>query len=94
MRATLEKKNYVGLRLCLGRGKGQAALLIREVCAKDKEVPLLLLMLLLQHVVDLAGFSKIESENEVELDLQTGPRGLRMHGIRSRQGHDVKQPWL
>lgn len=56
------KKNYVGLRLCLGRDKGQAALLIREVCAKDNEVPLLmllmrLLMLLLQLVVDLAGFS-------------------------------------
>lgn len=33
-----------------------------------------LLMLLLQLVVDLAGFSEIESENEVELDLQqTGP---------------------
>lgn len=53
-----KKKNYVGLRLCLGRDKGQAALLIREVCAKDNEVPLLLLlMLLLQLVVDLAGFS-------------------------------------
>lgn len=56
------KKNYVGLRLCLGRDKGRAALLIREVCAKDNEVPLLmllmrLLMLLLQLVVDLAGFS-------------------------------------
>lgn len=56
------KKNYVGLRLCLGRDKGQAALLIREVCAKDNEVPLLLLlmrllMLLLQLVVDLASFS-------------------------------------
>lgn len=75
--ATLEEENYVGLRLCLGRGKGQAALLISEVCAKDNEVPLLLmrlLMLLLQLVVDLAGFSEIESENEVELDLQqTGP---------------------
>lgn len=58
-----KKKNYVGLRLCLGRDRGQAALLIREVCAKDNEVPLLLLllmrllMLLLQLVVDLAGFS-------------------------------------
>lgn len=57
-----KKKNYVGLRLCLSRDRGQAALLIREVCAKDNEVPLLLLlmrllMLLLQLVVDLAGFS-------------------------------------